>query len=61
MKYRNLAIGFVVASFAVSAGSTTAFATPSCTPWMDQNDGTQHCYKISNAKGSIAYEVSCSK
>jgi len=72
MKYRNLAIGFVVASFAVSAGSTTAFATPSCTEWMDQgdgtswkecvnDDGTQHCYKISNAKGSIAYEVSCSK
>lgn len=72
MKYRNLIIGFVVVSFAVAAGPTAAIAAPSCTDWMDQgdgtswkecvnDDGTQHCYKISNAKGSTAYEVSCSK
>ncbi|MDD8022038.1 MAG: hypothetical protein PHX82_02860 [Paracoccaceae bacterium] len=55
---------------ALAAG--TAWATPSCTDWMDQGDGTswktcvgddgvQRCYSVSNAAGSTAYEVSCSE
>lgn len=47
-----------------------ALAAPSCTDWMDQGDGTSwkecvnddgstHCYKISNSPGSTAYEVTC--
>lgn len=52
-------------------GATSAMATPSCTEWMDQGDGTswkecvnddgsQHCYTINNTAGSTASEVSCS-
>lgn len=51
-------IGFAIPSIAV--------AKPSCTAWMDQGDGTswkecvnddgsQHCYKISNKPGSKQY------
>ncbi len=71
MKSRNIAIGCVLALLASSLGTTVAVADPSCTERMDQGDGTswkecvnddgsQHCYKISNAEGSTAYEVSCS-
>lgn len=72
MKHRNLIIAGIISAFtAGSAVTTVAVAAPSCTEWMDQGDGTswkecvnddgsQHCYKISNAQGSTAYEVSCS-
>ena len=69
MKHRTFVIGLIV--IASSAWPTPAIAAPSCTAWMDQgdgtswkecvnDDGTQHCYKISNATGSTAYEVTCS-
>jgi len=71
MKFRNLIIGCMATAFAVGSVPTVAVADPSCTEWMDQGDGTswkecvnddgsQHCYKISNAAGSTSYEVSCS-
>jgi hypothetical protein len=72
MKHRNLVIACIITAFAASTTVTTvAIAEPSCTNWMDQGDGTswkecvnddgsQHCYKISNAAGSKSYEVSCS-
>ncbi|MDE1987423.1 MAG: hypothetical protein KGL29_07590 [Alphaproteobacteria bacterium] len=73
MKRRHIVIACVFTAFAVSsAAPIAAVAEPSCTDWMDQGDGTswkecvnddgsQHCYKISNATGSTAYEVSCSE
>jgi hypothetical protein len=71
MKYRNVAVACALALLASSAATTVAVAEPSCTGWMDQGDGTSwkqcvnddgstHCYKINNAPGSTAYEVSCS-
>jgi hypothetical protein len=72
VKHRNLIIAGIITAFAVSSAvTTTAIAAPSCTEWMDQGDGTswkecvnddgsQHCYKISNAAGSTSYEVTCS-
>jgi hypothetical protein len=32
------------------------------TSWKEcvNDDGSQHCYKISNAAGSTSYEVTCS-
>lgn len=58
------------ALFAGCLITTAAYAEPSCTNWMDQgngtswrecvnDDGSQHCYLISNAPGSTAYEVKC--
>jgi hypothetical protein len=71
MKRRNLIIACVITAFAASSATSAVIAAPSCTEWMDQGDGTswkecvnddgsQHCYKISNAQGSTAYEVTCS-
>ena len=51
--------------------TSVAVAKTNCTDWMDQgngtswtecvgDDGVQHCYKISNKRGSKAYEVACS-
>ncbi|HQF30324.1 MAG TPA: hypothetical protein PLJ34_02660 [Hyphomicrobiales bacterium] len=68
MNTRKLMIAGAAAFLA--AGAAIAVAEPSCTDWMDQGDGTswkecvnddgsQHCYKISNAPGSTAYEVKC--
>jgi len=61
----------VAALAAVSATPSIAWAAENCTSWMDQGNGTswkecvddngrQHCYEISNAPGSTAYEVTCS-
>ncbi len=73
MKYRSLVIAALITAFAASSvAPIAAVAEPSCTDWADQGDGTswrecvnddgsQHCYKISNAAGSTAYEVSCSE
>ena len=71
MKRRNLVIACILTAFAANSATSIAIAEPSCTEWMDQGDGTswkecvnddgsQHCYKISNAQGSTSYEVSCS-
>ncbi len=71
MRTHDLVTGTVIAALALCLSTTTAVAEPSCTAWMDQGDGTswkecvnddgsQHCYKISNAAGSTQYEVSCS-
>ncbi len=62
-----------ITAFAIVIGlsfPTIANANPTCTGWMNQGDGTswkecvnddgsQHCYKISNRPGSVQYEVSC--
>lgn len=61
----------LIFAVALAAGTPAAVAEPSCTAWMDQGDGTSwrecvnddgttHCYKISNAPGSTQYEVACS-
>lgn len=71
MRIRDLVTGTVITALTICLGATAAIAEPSCTSWMDQGDGTswkecvnddgsQHCYKISNAAGSTAYEVTCS-
>lgn len=47
-----------------------ALAAPTCAVWLDQgdgtswttcvdDDGTQTCWRISNAAGSAAYSVAC--
>ena len=70
MNTRKLMIAGTAALLAAGAAVAVAIAAPSCTDWMDQGDGTswkecvnddgsQHCYKISNAPGSTAYEVKC--
>lgn len=72
MRIRDFVTGAVIAALTIGFSTTVAIAEPSCTAWMDQGDGTswkqcvnddgsQHCYKISNAPGSTQYEVSCSK
>ena len=67
---RNSVIALVLAAVSVTTLATIAYAAPSCTQWMDQgngtswrecvnDDGSQHCYVINNAKGSVAREVKC--
>jgi hypothetical protein len=67
---RNIVITLVLAAVSATTVATIAYAVPSCTDWMDQGDGTswcecvnddgsQHCYVINNAKGSVAREVKC--
>jgi hypothetical protein len=71
MKFRRIVGLCAVTAFTFASSATVAVAEPSCTEWMDQGDGTswkecvnddgsQHCYKVSNAAGSTSYEVSCS-
>ena len=61
---------FVAACAIAIALPSMALAEPSCSKWMDQrngtswrecvnDDGTTHCYLISNQPGSVAYEVPC--
>lgn len=63
-----MAIRRAVAAFVLMVAP--GVAAPSCTPWMDQGDGTSwrscvnddgttHCYRISNKPGSTEYEVAC--
>ncbi|MBI1331162.1 MAG: hypothetical protein GC166_14795 [Alphaproteobacteria bacterium] len=72
MKRSASKIAGLVAALATVSFASAAIAAPSCTSWMDQGDGTswkqcvnddgsQHCYRISNTPGSTAYEVSCSQ
>lgn len=72
MRRRHAIVMSVIAAFAAAtAFPSVAFAEENCTSWMDQGNGTswkecvddngkQHCYEISNAPGSTAYEVTCS-
>lgn len=61
-----------IALISVLAGMTPAatLAAQSCAVWLDQGDGTswttcvddsgtQTCWRISNASGSTAYQVTC--
>ncbi len=67
-KFAQLSIVLTLVLGGMSASA--AYAGPSCASWMDQgdgtswttcvnDDGTQHCYRINNTAGSVAYEVSC--
>ena len=72
MNKRIIAIACIASLMAAnSVAPTIAVAAPSCTDWMDQgdgtswkecvnDDGTQVCYRINNAPGSVAYKVKCS-
>jgi hypothetical protein len=73
MNHSRLAIAVVVAALLVQNGSVLAQSTDTlnCTPWADQRDGTsfticvhrttghRSCWRISNAPGSVAYQVPC--
>lgn len=65
-------LSVVMMALAAALVPVRVFAEPSCTLWSDQGDGTswrecvnddgsQHCYKVNNTPGSLAYEVSCSE
>jgi hypothetical protein len=72
MNQRIIAVACIVPLMAASGAiPTVAVAAPNCTEWMDQgdgtswkecvnDDGTQVCYRINNAPGSVAQKVKCS-
>jgi len=68
VKFRQLAV--IAACIVAGTTCDIAMAAPSCSPWLDQgngtswrecvnDDGTTHCYVISNQPGSVAQEVRC--
>ncbi|MGQ0567519.1 MAG: hypothetical protein ACT4OK_20970 [Gemmobacter sp.] len=65
-RIRLLALGALLALVLPAA----TWAAPTCAVWLDQGDGTswttcvdddgsQTCWRISNAAGSTAYPVAC--
>jgi hypothetical protein len=70
MHIRNRTGRIALVAVLAAMAPVCARAAPNCAVWLDQgdgtswttcvnDDGTQTCWRISNAAGSTAYQVAC--